>query len=415
MENLLDYFGEFSWVNIPNFCLITKGITFSNGDSNVQDVSNGIKCYLIHFDGNFSDLKGERYDEDPRNINKIHKEMQSDFKKIENYDENDFCLRIKGLIKFISENFNDQLENLNDKLKDSTLFGSSIEIIKSDENISSVEFKSDIHLENCDILNYSIEKDENEMLKVKILFKDNNQNEKNYTKKFYPDESNIEKVEVEYLVAKNQKNIKINQLSCGEQIILYLKLWSIIANDVTLKKKFKSDILKNRDILLLLDEPDSFLNPNIVERLDIQVIMTTHNPVTISFVKQFTSLNNIFCLCLNNQKMEIDKCENKENFSKLIHNELNSNLISIHQPFKFVFVEGKDSEFYEYYYEKIRAFDLLIIKTNCQIIFRPVHEKSKSNCHQVRKNIEIMINSISESLKSVDQERWKRKLCSRSN
>ncbi|CAF1082526.1 unnamed protein product [Brachionus calyciflorus] len=102
----------------------------------------------------------------------------------------------------------------------------------------------------------------------------------------------------------------------------------------------------------------------------------------------------IFILKLNTENcLEIKKCENKtenekEEFSKLIHNELNSNLINVNIPFKIVFVEGKDKSFYESYNDFLLNNDPEFSNLNMQIMFRPIgsedNEQNSSSCTQIK-------------------------------
>ncbi|CAF0847940.1 unnamed protein product [Brachionus calyciflorus] len=485
IENYIpSYFKGFEWTSIPNFSLITgkngigkskllkliryklnkyslsdiqlsisesgKLLSFKNSLQNTtcyqssnQDQIKKIKCHLVHFDGNFHDLKGEKYDENERNTLAENKEIH--FFKIQNdkiSDDDDFrkLLQIKGLIDFIlefkkikisidddndttkikSENLksiNTELENFFSQNK--KVFENSLKICENfnDDN-NNFLFRIEIsdlnklgnnninNLINCDIIDYCIEMDKKvNRFEIKIKIK---KSENSVFDDKWKSTSEIKSYEKDkYIIERGDRKIYIKDLSCGEQVILYLKLFSIIANDTDLNTKFQK---LNGNVLLLLEEPDSFLNPSILysimkiikediaEKLDIQVIMTTHNPITISFMEILSkndtnSSFDIFILKLNDNCLEIKKSENrteigKKEFSKLIHNELNLNLINVNLPFKIVFVEGIDKTFYEMNHEFLLKndprFSSIKSDSNLQIIFRPVGTESTSSCEQIK-------------------------------
>ena len=106
------------------------------------------------------------------------------------------------------------------------------------------------------------------------------------TKEKYKYEVEIDKKNDE-IFFKNESGIKIkeNDLSPGEKTILLFLIWKYIYSKYQLYGK----------TILLLDEPDSHFHPQAVSEivsiikqlveLGIQVIMTTHNPTTISLIK----------------------------------------------------------------------------------------------------------------------------------
>ncbi len=99
----------------------------------------------------------------------------------------------------------------------------------------------------------------------------------------------------------------------------------------------------------MLDEPDAHMHPSAVKGLvesvfnlvdqGIQIIITTHNPTTVSFFKE----ENLFLLCKNNDKLEIKHGLSQQS---VIFN-LTSNLVMVNSPKKTLFVEGQDANFYK--------------------------------------------------------------------
>ena len=110
-----------------------------------------------------------------------------------------------------------------------------------------------------------------------------------------------------------------HKLSPGESLILLIQLWMF--HSLKLKEKNYKDKLPitNKLRILLLDEPDAHMHPKLVkefidlirgndlEYLNLQVIMTTHSPITISFIpKEF-----IYELKRDKNDISINKIENK--------------------------------------------------------------------------------------------------------
>jgi predicted ATPase len=137
-----------------------------------------------------------------------------------------------------------------------------------------------------------------------------------------------------------KKRIEIETLTNGEQIILLSILWNFIIN---------KGIKPAKHQVLLLDEPDAHMHPSAVKGLvesvfnlvdqGIQIIITTHNPTTVSFFKE----ENLFLLCKNNDKLEIKHGLSQQS---VIFN-LTSNLVMVNSPKKTLFVEGQDANFYK--------------------------------------------------------------------
>ncbi|RNA34351.1 AAA ATPase domain, partial [Brachionus plicatilis] len=149
----------------------------------------------------------------------------------------------------------------------------------------------------------------------------------------------VEKKDLNELIDFENKNnpkirIKFSQLSPGEKLILHLfVIWKDIENIKI------GTHLKQTKQLILLDEPDSHCEPNLVinmvkfiqnvliKELNIQVIMTCHNTTTI-FCLQCT--NNLYLLKEDKggetgQKKEINVKLSKSN-EIVIRDELASNI-----------------------------------------------------------------------------------------
>ena len=143
---------------------------------------------------------------------------------------------------------------------------------------------------------------------------------------------------------------KDHRLSPGEYLILLIQLWSMHA------KKLNTNMRKKLRILLL-DEPDTFMHPKLIkhfieliqsehlELLNLNIIMTTHNPVTVNFLEK----DNIFELKYNKESglRSIASIEEK---SSIIYS-LSDNLFYIKEKFKIIYIEGQkeeDKAFYEF-------------------------------------------------------------------
>ncbi|RNA45160.1 hypothetical protein BpHYR1_040946 [Brachionus plicatilis] len=196
-----------------------QSVTQSNASHFITQNTNELKCHLIHFDGNFHDLKGEKYDENKRNTEADHKEIH--FFKVQN-DE------ISDDVKLF------QIKELK------VIFENSIKIVDQEDQDNN-KFK---------ILNFDV-------------------------------------------LGDNIKNVILLKIENG--------------------------------------------------RL----------------------------------KLEIEKCKDKIEFSKLIHNELSSNLINVNLPFKIIFVEGNDAGFYNKFLSFLLKNNPDFLKTNIQLIFKPLGYNNK--------------------------------------
>lgn len=126
-------------------------------------------------------------------------------------------------------------------------------------------------------------------------------------------------------------------LSPGEQLVIMFKLWEFSMNRYEIP----------HTPVLLLDEPDAHLHPEavfdfvrILENLSqcgAQIIMSTHNPNTVSFVNE----SNLFCMkkyeVTGGYRVRIEKAKTKAE----IFRELTPSLIMVNIPIRVVLVEGK--------------------------------------------------------------------------
>ncbi|RNA45158.1 hypothetical protein BpHYR1_026338 [Brachionus plicatilis] len=109
----------------------------------------------------------------------------------------------------------------------------------------------------------------------------------------------------------------------------------IIANDDILKERFQKNF---GNIFLHLEEPDAFLNP---------ILMATQSPIPIYFAENLSSIILPKPKLENDgPKLEIEKFSDKIGL-KMIHHELSSDLLVIDQPYKIVYIEGTDTQFYK--------------------------------------------------------------------
>ncbi|WP_420557400.1 AAA family ATPase [Roseovarius sp.] len=140
---------------------------------------------------------------------------------------------------------------------------------------------------------------------------------------------------VEFFRADNSETrINFSELSSGEQMIVTLILWSFSEKLGKLKK------------LLILDEPDAHLHPEmakmfkeivcetLVNKFGIQVIMTSHSPTTLCWIDE----ENIF---LMDPSTGLSPASKKDALEKL-----SAGLVRVQPAFKIVLVEDKDDELF---------------------------------------------------------------------
>jgi hypothetical protein len=166
----------------------------------------------------------------------------------------------------------------------------------------------------------------------------------------------------------NPKELKISELTSGEQVILLSILWKY-----QVEKLFPSSTKK---LILLLDEPDSFLHPNAIknfieqlkkvieENSSVQIILTSHNPGTFSLMDD----ECIFYLDLDDKDKKIKSCEEEPNSKTMLLKGITDNLFFVLKPFKLVLIEGAGDDylFYQYLYHQKDK----LCKSNIPVIFR---------------------------------------------
>lgn len=158
--------------------------------------------------------------------------------------------------------------------------------------------------------------------------------------------------------------IHFSRLSSGEQMIVMLILWAFNEELGQFKK------------LLLLDEPDAHLHPEmalmfkeiisevVVKQFGVQVIMTTHSPTTLCWFEE----ESIF---LMDPQKGIIKTNKQEAMNKLT-----SGLVFVHQNFKIIIVEDSDDcKFHQQIFDNLLLNNFLN-KTD-SLIFRSVNTKKE--------------------------------------
>lgn len=156
---------------------------------------------------------------------------------------------------------------------------------------------------------------------------------------------------IEFYLGLNEDH----KLSSGESLILMLELWRLHAKQ--LKKENQSRPFRTKLRIILLDEPDSHMHPSLIKEfislltnndldyLKFQVVMTTHSPVSVSFVP----LENVFEMKRDQQTghVMVNKIAKKSEIIKSISEDL----VFIKEKFKIVFIEGargEDEAFYSF-------------------------------------------------------------------
>jgi Leucine-rich repeat (LRR) protein/predicted ATPase len=161
----------------------------------------------------------------------------------------------------------------------------------------------------------------------------------------------------------SQNHSEINNLSPGEQLIFLCLLWQYIY------KKFKV----NGRTVVLFDEPDAHLHPASVKsfikiltelvELGVQVIMTTHNPTTVSLVAN----ENLFHLEFDQsiEKLMIKRVESKNEAIDF----LTENFVYVTEIFKLVFTEGNGKSD-NLFFNHVKNVSYAHRKNNTPLIFR---------------------------------------------
>lgn len=196
----------------------------------------------------------------------------------------------------------------------------------------------------------------------------------------------------------NSETVDHSWLSPGERLELLTLLWL-----------YASRIINQSDkgAIFVLDEFDAHLHPSLAKEVidviktrlvgeyDVQVIMTTHNPTTVSLV----SKDSLYIMSNDNsgEKVEIKKATSRKQAIQL----LTSDFVCVNQPFRLVFVEAEnDKKFYQFVREKL--ISLSIIKPNEQLLFMN-HSKNRkdSSCDLVRSIVMNCVESTQDDDKSL--------------
>lgn len=166
--------------------------------------------------------------------------------------------------------------------------------------------------------------------------------------------------------ANKEEKIKIDHvdLSAGEKLLFSIYLLEF--ENETIKNNVKLD----KDFLLLLDEPDANLHPTkvkeildifenkLVKERNMQVILTTHNPTTVSYIRD----ENLFVMFEDKKKNRINienAVKTLENFEIHPNFLLTNRLASLNSYLGVCLVESKcEKKFYEFVYEQINRLYL---------------------------------------------------------
>lgn len=169
------------------------------------------------------------------------------------------------------------------------------------------------------------------------------------------------------VLSKNGKEIQLMHLSSGEKAILSLVLYVFIAESKGVMPK-----------LLLLDEPDAHLHPQmtkyfldvitkvLVKEYHIKVMMSTHSPSTVALAPEASLFE------LQKSPSLVKKISKNRAISLLT-----SGLIIVTQATKYVFVEDKeDVNFYSKIYRI--AIDTELIKSDITLVFVAASTETQS-------------------------------------
>jgi Leucine-rich repeat (LRR) protein/predicted ATPase len=169
---------------------------------------------------------------------------------------------------------------------------------------------------------------------------------------------------IEYFLEFPNKNENF-KLSSGENLILLILLWKFHAQKLKEKYEQNNDPITLKTRILLLDEPDAHMHPSLIEDflsllssgdllyLRMQVIITTHSPITVLLMAKKTK--NLYLMSKSKSKnsneniYKIDSIKNKHQAIAL----LTEDLVSVKEPTRIVFVEANDDKLY---YEFLQSF-----------------------------------------------------------
>jgi len=170
----------------------------------------------------------------------------------------------------------------------------------------------------------------------------------------------------------------IDTLTNGEQIIFLSLLWKVLSENERITKNEKKQVL-------LIDEIDAHMHPGAVHKLvksiklfveksKIQVILTTHNPTTVSFFDE----KNLFLIENKNSENKI-VLKSGVPKQRIVYN-LTSKLVQVNFPFKTLYVEGNLKE-------NSVGNDVKYYKTVCSIL-------NQNECYKIPFHFEINISNF---------------------
>eukprot|EP01080_Neovahlkampfia_damariscottae_P012996 gene12996-7733_t len=169
--------------------------------------------------------------------------------------------------------------------------------------------------------------------------------------------------------------IGIGSLSPGEKLQLLLYLWNLT--------KF------NNKAILIFDEFDAHIHPPLIKDLidifqnqfvkesGIQVILTTHNPITVSFVPN----DCLFVMKYSDESKKLNPTIEKAKSKKDAINLLSSNVVFVNEPFSIVFVEGeKDLQYFQTVSNRLKDLKRIQVSMSFRIHGPKNKDKETSDC-----------------------------------
>jgi energy-coupling factor transporter ATP-binding protein EcfA2 len=219
----------------------------------------------------------------------------------------------------------------------------------------------------------------------------------------------------------NQKTVKYKDLSPGERLILHLILIIKDKDNIKIYHPFDTKIKQ----VLLLDEPDSHCEPNLVknfidvirnvlvDELDIQVIMTTHNSTTVfsvhaDYLYKLENNNGVITLSEGNSRAEA-----AHNLASNLVYYLDWNQVSFKQLYKFCLdYRNSISENYGYFFEALIKYMTDNDKLNIQGNIFPKYNKNDSNAATANEKYlkfikDLMDTNSEDTLNHIDQIEFK--------
>lgn len=180
------------------------------------------------------------------------------------------------------------------------------------------------------------------------------------------------------------EEINFDNLSSGEKVLMSLIFYLYNSQENGLFPK-----------LLLLDEPDAHLHPTmsqqflnviknvLVDKFNVQVIMTTHSPSTVMLAPQESIYE------MSRTQPRIIKSPSKNHSVSL----LTSGLVYVGEGTKYFLVEDNDDvTFYSFAYNQLITDNL--INANIPLVFIPASTKNKSGGKNIVQNwVEKLTNS----------------------